>query len=334
VPPSMDTASLGLPQAVRTGWNSPHAGRSPVRNPQPLSPFGAGVPMSARLPRYLEPARCTANPGVQQAMNNAPWGVGSPTSLSFGRPGMEFKFYGPKDAAILRDSSSASNLGTQHCSIIDEASASAPKLPSPNASQLQPGSPLHTQSARHRSVAFAPDVDTSDSDDRRRPEVAETMGHAKECKDVLPVELQLKALIEGQKSLQKEIHLMRTQVGTDSHELELLRQAQQPCENPSEFLQHHIDGQPYEPCNSPLAIQQEQQQQQQQQQHDLLQHYQQYEKCEENTQPVPSSALQNLGYGMDVVQVMSEHVSSHARSLKSQVDANTLRVRRASRGCC
>jgi len=287
---------------------------------------------------------------------------------------------------MLGDSSSAGNLGTQHCSII-EASASAPKLLPPKASQLQPGSPLHTKSARplgvtkkqspelasprRRSVAFAPDVDASDPDDRRRPEVAETMGHANECKDVLElasrnessIELQLKALIEGQKFLQKEIHLIRSQVGADNHELEFLRHAQQTCENPSESLQHHLDGQPHDACNSPLEIQQEQQQQQQhnllqhyrqyengeedtqpvassalqnqhQHQHDLLQHYQQYENGEEDTQPVASSALQNLGYGMDVVQVMSEHVSSHARSLKSQVDANTLRCKRVSRACC
>jgi len=139
-----------------------------------------------------------------------------------------------------------------------------------------------------------------------------------------------KELIEGQKSLQKEIHLMRTQVGADSHELEILRQAQQSCENPSESLQCHMDGHPYETCNMLPAIQQ----QQQQQQHDLFQHCQQYENGEENTQPVASSALQNLGYGMDMVQVMSDHVASHARSLKSQVDANTVRIKRVSRGCC
>jgi hypothetical protein len=202
-------------------------------------------------------------------------------------------------------------------------------------------------SPRRRSVAFAPDVNLRDSDehssesgndpnDRQRPEVTDTMGHANQQKDMFelgsksegPLELQLKALIEGQKSLQKELQEMRNKVGADTHELEVLRQAQQTCENPPpEPLPHHMDCQPHEHCNSPLAIQQQQQ--------DLFQHFQQDEngEAQQEAQQVPS-AMKNLGYGMDVVQVVSDHVSSHARSLKSHVDANTLRVRRVSRGCC
>merc|ERR1719444_677939 len=107
--------------------------------------------------------------------------------------------------------------------------------------------------------------------------------HANERRDALelgssgPIALQIKELIEGQKSLQKELHQMRTQVGADSQELEILRQ--QNYESPVESPQWHMDCRHHEQFISPLAVQQ-QQQQQRQQQHGHFQHHQQHENSE------------------------------------------------------